>query len=199
MILMINCSLKGENGNTQYFLELLANELQEQGAEESKILQIRDTNLKEAIHEAKALVIGAPLYVDGLPAQVVKFLEITYEDEKATFPKIPVYVVSNLGFYESGQIKNLLDIVRNWCVKMEIPYGGGLAIGAGPMVKTLGNTPLKAGPNTDIGKGYTKLALAIKKKKCMKNYFTKTKIPRLIYVKAAHKTFNDALKGVSNE
>ena len=57
--------------------------------------------------------------------------------EKPIFEWYNVYVVSNLGFYESEQISILLEIVKNWCSRMGFPYGGGLAIGAGEMMGSL--------------------------------------------------------------
>ena len=91
------------------------------------------------LEQAGAFVIGAPLYVDGLPAQAVKLLEMLMDFDLSGKQ---VYVVSNLGFYEGQQICNLFDIVRNWCERMQMVYGGGLAIGAGPMVRAIKNLPL---------------------------------------------------------
>ncbi len=196
MILMVNCSLKVKDSNTQYFLERLKNSL-----DTCEIISLRDvfkTGLDEFVKKlemADALVIGAPLYVDGLPAQAVKLLEMLLEEYKGKFSNLPVYVVSNLGFYEASQIKPLLDIVRNWCARMGCVYGGGLAVGAGPMISTLRNTVIDKMLNKDVEKGIRKLAKTIAKRESMENYYTKTMIPRAVYLKAAHMKFNQSLKG----
>ena len=76
MILMLNCSYKAKDSNTQYFLELLKKEL----GDEAEILPIRQIlsggflEFVKKLEQAGAFVIGAPLYVDGLPAQAVKLL-----------------------------------------------------------------------------------------------------------------------------
>lgn len=207
MILMLNCSYKMKEGNTQHFLNILEKRLQEQSQQTCEILKIKDVlnmdleNFIGKLQKADAFVIGAPLYVDGLPAQAVKLLEMLLENCKGQFPELPVYVVSNLGFYESKQIQHLLDIVRNWCGKMGCIYGGGLAIGAGPMVVALKNLPLDKGLQNDIGKGFAKLAHAIATGESMENYYSKTLIPRVAYLKAAHMTFRQTLKenGITNE
>ena len=117
MILMLNCSYKAKDSNTQYFLELLKKEL---GAVETDIINIRDvlnggfSEFIDKLTQAEAFVIGAPLYVDGLPAQAVKLLEMLLEAGNDSLSGKRVYVVSNLGFYEGAQICNLFDIVRNW-------------------------------------------------------------------------------------
>lgn len=201
MILMINCSLKNKDGNTQYFLRLLKDKVGD-----AEIISIQSV-LKESldvfvkkIQQADAFVIGAPLYVDGLPAQAVKLLEMLLESYKGQLT-CPVYVVSNLGFYEAKQIQPLLDMVRNWCVRMGCVYGGGLAIGAGPMIATLKNMSLDKGLNKDVGKGLNELTEAIVKGKIMGNYYAKTMIPRVVYLKAAHAMFNRTLNenGVSHK
>lgn len=204
MILMLNCSYKVKSSNTEYFLTLLEEEISASSEKKCKHISIRNV-LKdveresleafvEELKKADALVIGAPLYVDGLPAQAVTLLELLLENYKGKIPKKPVYVVSNLGFYEAEQIENLLAIVENWCARMGMAYGGGLAVGAGPMVRALESMPLKKGLLKDAGRGLEKLAHAITKRKKMKNYYVKTMIPRVVYMKAAHMTFGKSAK-----
>ena len=197
MILMLNCSYKGKNGNTQYFLELLKKELAGKDVEILNIRHVLNGGLEELenkLKDAEAFVIGAPLYVDGLPAQAVKLLEILLIKGKDRFCGKNVYVVSNLGFYEAEQISPLFDIVRNWCKRMQMVYSGGLAVGAGPMISTLKSMPLKSGFNKDIGRGLETLAKAVLEQKCMDNYCAKTRIPRIVYLEAAHMTFRKTLK-----
>lgn len=197
MILMLNCSYKVKESNTQYFLELLKKELADK---ETEIINIRKvlnggfTEFTTKLEQAEAFIIGAPLYVDGLPAQAVKLLEKLLECDKGSFSKKPVFTVSNLGFYEGTQICNLFDIVKNWCARMGMAYCGGLAIGAGPMIRTLKAMPLKNGPNKDIGAGLELLASTIQKGFSMGNYYAKTKIPRVVYQQAAHINFRKTLK-----
>ena len=197
MILMLNCSYKAKDSNTQYFLELLRKELE---AEETEIINIRHvlnggfSEFTDKLTHAEAFVIGAPLYVDGLPAQAVKLLEMLLEAGNDSLSGKRVYVVSNLGFYEGAQICNLFEIVRNWCDCMQMVYGGGLAIGAGPMISTLKSLPLSKGLNKDIGKGLKVLAGNIRNGESMENYYAKTRIPRVVYLQAAHMMFRQTLK-----
>ena len=200
MILMVNCSYKGAAANTRYFLQILEKEIKELSQEASVMFDIKQIltggyeEFEKELLKADALVIGAPLYVDGLPAQAVRLLEQLYETCHDRFPQVPVYVVSNLGFYEPEQIRNLFDIVTNWCVKMDTVYGGGLAIGAGPMIRILQNMPLKTGLNKMIGTGFSRLAKAIAKKKPIENQYCKTAIPRWVYLMAAHANFRKEIR-----
>ena len=192
MILMVNCSYKASDSNTQFFLELLKEKLEE----ESRIIPLKKVlnggfaDFLGELEAAQALVIGAPLYVDGLPAQAVKLLEMLLECDKTPLDRKPVYVVSNLGFYEGEQICNLFDIVRNWCVRMGMTYGGGIAVGAGPMIRATKGLPL----HQDMEKGLHRLADHIRRGKAMGNYYAKTVIPRAVYLQAAHMSFRKTLK-----
>lgn len=190
MIVMLNCSYKAKDSNTQYFLELLKKEL----GKETEIIPIRQvlkggfSEFVNKLEQADAFVIGAPLYVDGLPAQAVKLLEMLLDFDLSGKP---VYVVSNLGFYEGAQICNLFDIVRNWCGRMNMVYGGGLAVGAGPMVRAIQNLPLV---NKDIEKGLEQMASYIRRGEAMENFYAQPKIPRVVYQQAAHMMFRQTLK-----
>ena len=192
MILMLNCSYKASGSNTQFFLELLKEKLDG----EIRIIPLKKVlsgGFAEFLHKleaAEAFVIGAPLYVDGLPAQAVKLLELLLLCDKTSLDRKPVYVVSNLGFYEGEQICNLFDISAYWCARMGMTYGGGIAVGAGPMIRATKGLPL----HRDMEKGLTRLADHIRQGTAMGNYYAKTVIPRAVYLQAAHMSFRKTLK-----
>ena len=192
MILMLNCSYKASDSNTQFFLELLEEKLDEESRiiPLNKVLSGGYADFLVELEAADAFVIGAPLYVDGLPAQAVKLLEMLLECDRTPLDRKPVYVVSNLGFYEGEQICNLFDITANWCARMGMTYGGGLAVGAGPMIRMTKGLPL----HQHITTGLQTLADHIRRGEAMDNYYAKTRIPRLVYLQAAHISFRKTLK-----
>lgn len=196
MILMLNCSYKASGSNTQFFLELLKEKLDGEIRiiPLKKILSGGFADFLVELEAADAFVIGSPLYVDGLPAQAVKLLELLLECDKAPLDRKPVYVVSNLGFYEGEQICNLFDITANWCARMGMTYGGGIAVGAGPMIRMTKGLPL----HQHITTGLEKLADHIRRGEAMDNYYAKTRIPRLVYLQAAHISFRRTLKKNGN-
>ena len=196
MILMLNCSYKASGSNTQFFLEQLKEKLDG----EIRIIPLKKVlsggfaDFLVELEAAQALVIGAPLYVDGLPAQAVKLLEMLLACDRTPLDRKPVYELSNLGFYEGEQICNLFDIAANWCARMGMTYGGGLAVGAGPMVRMTKSLPL----HRHITKGLCTLADHIRRGEAMENYYARTRIPRTVYLQAAHISFRKTLKKNGN-
>lgn len=195
MVILLNCSFRGEKSNSNYFLELVEKQLAKP-CERISLNQVKDVSiLKEKLKGADAVVFGMPLYVDSAPAQVVELMEKLYEDGAGCLGELCVYVVSNLGFYESRQIHIQFAIVRNWCERMGITYGGGLAIGAGEMMGGLRKVPMDQGPNKAMGEGVKALATHISMRSVMDDlYVEPTGFPRWMYFLAAQMNWAPAAK-----
>lgn len=186
MVVLLNGSFRGEQSNSNYFLGVLEEKLSGP-CERVHLNQVKDYGgLKQKLQEAEAVVIGMPLYVDGVPAQVLELMEYLYADGSGSLNGLRVYVISNMGFYESRQARILLSIVKNWCAKLGAVYGGGLAIGAGEMMGTLRNVPMDQGPNKDMGQGIKTIASHIENGTAMEDIYTEpTGFPRGMYRLAA--------------
>lgn len=161
MVILLNCSYRGEKSNSNYFLSLLENTLTDT-YKRINLNQIKDTNrLVNELTEADSLVLGMPLYVDGVPAQVIELMENLYENHRESIGALKVYVVTNLGFYEGEQADILIKITENWCKKMSFAYCGAVAIGAGELLGSLRGVPSDKGPNKMLGKNMKALAVHI--------------------------------------
>ena len=195
MVILLNCSFRGPGSNTNHFLDLLEAQLGE-WCERVQLNQIEDlAGFGAKLESAQVLVLGTPLYVDSLPAQAVTFLEEMYRGWRGKPGQLQVYVVSNLGFYESRQIALQLEIVRHWCERMGVSYGGALAIGAGEMLGGLGNIPLDQGPNRELGKGIRALAQAIAgRRQAGDIYVEPSGFPRVLYKAAADRSWEKRAK-----
>lgn len=195
MVILLNCSFRGEKSNTRYFLGQLEKLINEPCRQVS-LNRIKDKKeLAKLMKDADAVVFGMPLYVDGAPAQTVELMEWLYREEKDSLGKLPVYVVANMGFYESSQLCVLLSIIKNWCVKMGAVYGGGLAVGAGEMMGRMGNIPLDQGPNKILGEGLKKLAAHIGQRTKTADIHTEPAgFPKRMYLVAAGMTWGRQAK-----
>lgn len=191
--LFLNGSLRGDAANTKSFLDLLADRV---GGEVLRLnLSASQKNPAEPVPillSARTLVLGMPMYVDGVPSAVLKLMELTERacaGSGAPVRDKTVYVVANMGFYESRQLENLLGMVKSWCEKCGFTYGGGVAVGAGEMmgqVLRFGDN----GPGKYVYEDLLKLAEAIKTSASVGDLYTKAnRFPRPAYFLAANANF----------
>lgn len=188
MILLLNVSPKGENSNSYYFLNLLRERL----TEECAYVEIKD--IKEEIvlgvqmSEADAVVIGMPMYIDSVPAGMIRLMEELYQDFQGSFKRLPIYIMVNGGLYESRQAETLFRIMKNWCGRMDLLYGGGIAIGAGEMLSGLNQFPIWEKLNRHLMEGMDCLTRAVSHRQSMENYYTEapTGCSKKTYMMGAH-------------
>ena len=86
------------------------------------------------IRDAQAVVFGLPLYVDGIPSHVLRFLEKMeiYCRENNLSPG--VYCIANNGFIEGKQNEPLMQNFEHFCTRAGLMWGGGVGIGGGVML-----------------------------------------------------------------
>ncbi len=150
--------------------------------------------LLTALEGAETLVLCTPLYVDGLPAQVIRFLEAAQRQPCRTPRK--VYVLANMGLYESSQLASLFDAVRQWCGKTGTEYRGGLGVSAGELLGTLmEHAPFRLGPTRNVAEGMDRLADAIRRGTEAGEIYTEPyRFPRSLYIWIANTNWNRTAK-----
>ena len=184
---LLNCSPKGDRASTRRFLDRLAGCID--GEVTTRTLPVVRQRLDEFVANLagfERLVLGMPLYVDGIPAQVLRLMELLEAREAGSGKK--VYVVANMGLYECWQLKNLMGMVRAWCSQAGFRYCGGIAIGAGPMFgPMIDGLPLDKGLAKNIGTGMRSLARAIESGTAMDDCYASPHLfPRALYLLAAN-------------
>jgi len=137
-VLFLNASPKRRFSASQYFLDLVR--IQMAGCE-TKMIKLSGPNVYGEIFSSfktiDALVIALPLYVDGVPSHVLKFLVEGEKFCKENDCHFRLYVISNCGFFEGKQCKNELAIMRSFCNASGLQWGAGLGIGGGEMLSFL--------------------------------------------------------------
>ncbi|WP_022764067.1 flavodoxin family protein [Butyrivibrio sp. XPD2006] len=181
--ILLNASLRGENSNTGKFLEKLEGSI----GEDVEIINLsayinRPDELVKALLPVKRIVLGMPMYVDGIPSALLKIMEMLEKTHSAEDKKI--YAVVNMGFYESRQIRNALKQVRKWSEKCGFSYCGGLAIGAGEMMGSLIKSINGAnGPVKNVVEAIETLAGVIKSSSAIDDIYADAyKFPRSAYM-----------------
>ena len=92
-----------------------------------------DRILKE-LDDAENVVFSLPLYVDGIPSHVLRFLEKmeVYCREKGL--RLRVCCLANNGFIEGKQNEPLMQQFENFCARTGLTWGGGVGVGGGVML-----------------------------------------------------------------
>ena len=78
-----------------------------------------------------ALVFVFPLYLDGAPSHLLRFLEESREQISGAAPAAVVYAVVNNGFYEPAQNILAINTIKSFCVKSGLKWGQGVCAGGG--------------------------------------------------------------------
>lgn len=84
-----------------------------------------------------ALILAAPLYVDGIPSHVLEFLQQAEKFCVKNGCHFLVYAISNNGFIEGTHNKSHLRMYECWCRRAGLTWGGGVGIGGGEMFHCL--------------------------------------------------------------
>ena len=169
----------------------LAKELQKRINRKSELINLsmyqnKPDELVKELEDVETLVLCTPLYVDGLPSQLIRLME-TYERNYTGKAK-KIYVLANMGLYESKQLVNLLSQTKKWCELMNFEYNGSVAIGAGELVGGLMKAiPLEKGFTKKIAEAEDKLAKAIDDNSKIDDIYTGTEsFPRFLYMAIAN-------------
>lgn len=134
-----------------------------------------------AILEADVLLIAFPLYVDGLPASLMRFLRhletaFRVRRDSGAEPgssgpdgrtgesrKVPrVFAIANCGFHEGVQNESALEMIGHFCAESGLRWCGGVGIGTGGMIQGLRTVPKEAGIRKPVTDALGTLAGAIR-------------------------------------
>ena len=130
----INCSPKKRFCASAYFLFL--QRLFTGGKKVTEKLRTPSDHARilEQLKDAQAVVFGLPLYVDGIPSHVLRFLEEMETFYRQNDLHLNVYCVANNGFIEGKQNEPLMRSFEHFCTRAGLTFGGGVGIGGGVML-----------------------------------------------------------------
>ena len=92
------------------------------------------SRILEQLHDADAVVFCLPLYVDGIPSHVLRFMEEMEAFCRQNSLRLNVYCVANNGFIEGRQNEPLMQMFEHFCARAGLTWGGGVGIGGGVML-----------------------------------------------------------------
>ena len=151
-ISIINGSPKAGRSNSEILENYLLSLLKDNGIRKYYSISVRlDDKIKNEIYNSDVLIFLFPLYVDGIPSNLLK-LFVEFEKEKVVNPATRVYCIVNNGFYEGKQNRLAILQIKNWCEKVKADWGQGIGVGAGELLPYLKKYPLGQGPLKNLGK-----------------------------------------------
>ena len=131
---LINCSPKKRFCASAYFLSLQSIFVGGKKVKEKLRTPADHARILNQLWDAQAVVFGLPLYVDGVPSHVLRFLEEMEVFCRGNGLKLRVYCVANNGFIEGKQNEPLMQVLENFCVRTGLVWSGGVGIGGGVML-----------------------------------------------------------------
>ena len=135
---------------------------------------------KNEIYNSDVLIFIFPLYVDGIPSNLLKLL-VEFEKEKVIKSGSKIYCVVNNGFYEGKQNFLALLHMKNWCKKVNAKWGQGIGIGSGELLPYLKKFKLGQGPLKNLEKILNKFSRNILTLNSDKNIYINPNWPKILY------------------
>lgn len=128
MILYLNGSPRLEGSNSNFFL----NKVKDKGNIRYLYRDKFDNILKD-IKDIDTIVFSFPLYVDGPPSGVIKFMEYI-RDKEIDISNKNIYTIINCGFWEAKHNRMADMIMQCFANSNKANYKGSLLIGAGEII-----------------------------------------------------------------
>lgn len=180
-IIIVNGSPKTIKSNSEILGNYLFPLLKENNIKKyySIYFQLNDKT-KNEIYNSDVLIFIFPLYVDGIPSNLLKLL-VKFEKENVVRPKTKIYCIVNNGFYEGKQNFLALLHMKNWCKKVNAKWGQGIGIGSGELLPYLKNLKLGQGPLRNLEKTLNILSRNILTLNSDKNIYINPNWPKSLY------------------
>ncbi len=130
----INCSPKKRFCASAYFLFLQRLFVGGQKVTETLRAPADHARILEQLRDAQAVVFALPLYVDGIPSHVLRFMEEMEAYCRENALSLSVYCIANNGYIEGKQNEPLMQSFADFCTRAHLTWGGGVGIGGGVML-----------------------------------------------------------------
>lgn len=119
---LINCSPKKKLSVSSYFLTLENLMIKGQKVKEKLRNKSDHQRILQQLSDADHVVFCLPLYVDGIPSHVLRFLEEMESFIKEDDLHLDLYAIANNGFIKGKQNEPLMQIFENFCHRAQITW-----------------------------------------------------------------------------
>jgi len=146
--LLLVGSPRAGKSNSESIGDYLGGRLAERGVEVQRVgvgsTMPSDEKLSQiasAVDQVDLIVLAVPLYIDSVPAQVIRVMEHLVEARREVAPanRPRFAAIVNSGFPEAAHNDTALAIYRHFADHVGFEWAGGLALGGGEVI---GRQPL---------------------------------------------------------
>jgi len=180
-VIAVNGSPRGKKSNSMTTLKIIHQELS--GEFEWNNISIKSNTVPtKKFLESEILLISYPLYVDGLPSGLIKWLEEYRRIALEAKSVQTVYAAANCGFYEGEQNRHSLKMIEAFAISSRLKWGGGIGIGTGEMITAMKEVPPQAGIRRPVFEIMKKLSNALESESPLaQNLYAHHGFPRILY------------------
>jgi multimeric flavodoxin WrbA len=182
---MINGSPKSGESNSGIILDILYKLIKEK--HEVKIYNYNTDHFTaetyRGITSNEVIILAFPLYGDSVPSHTLRLLvelENTIKREKANI--LTMYSIVNNGFYEGRQNHVVFEMIKHWCERSGVQFGGGIGQGSGELLGVMKNIPVNKIVFYKLYRSLKLLAKKIESKEPFGEQFLKPCFPRFLYM-----------------
>ncbi len=179
--MILICGSPHKDGNSNYILEKLFElKNKDKPVIYNSILEPEKafSAMIEGIEKNEQIVFSFPLYADSAPAYFMKFLNDARPEILKIKSRSKVYILVNNGFFESSQNSISVRVIKSWCGKCGIIFGGSLAVGGGGMLKAM---PIDEGPWKKTSKFLIEFFDCIQNEEFAGENYIAPSVPRFLY------------------
>lgn len=130
-ILILNGSPRAPRSNSKEYAQIFAS-LCPLETEYCNITRSNHLDLCHKLEEYSQVLFVFPLYADGVPVTLLRFLNTLEDNLPQNRPVVSVLI--NCGFLEPEQNDVAVKIMRLYCKKTGLPFGSVLEIGSGEAI-----------------------------------------------------------------
>lgn len=106
---------------------------------------MNNKSLLEEVISYDKILFASPLYADCFPSTMLEFMaEFEIFIKEKNIKKIDIYCIVNCGFLEGTQNRIAINIVKNYCIKLNFNWRFGIGIGGGEFMAGSKNMPLNS-------------------------------------------------------
>ncbi len=141
-VLLLVGSPKGKKSASNSIASYLLEKFQEKSVKVEKTYIAKNIRTDDGIdklisqvNDSDILILVAPLYVDSIPAIVIKTMKKICEHKNSSFSKKQMMVIFNCGFPEPHHNDLAIDMCKKFASLSDMEWAGSIGIGMGPSLE----------------------------------------------------------------